>query len=325
MSPPRPAWPDGARSALTIFDDTDHATVANTAPVYELLTDVGIRITKSVWPVAPTTWAEVGGGTCADPDYLAWVRDLRDAGHEIGFHNATSCPSTWDETVRALDRFAELFGHDPRIGADHGGNREALYWGPARLSGARALAYRSSMRLLRPDRVPFDGHVPASRYFWGDVCRERIDYWRNLTFADANVLRPCPVLPYHDPRRPYVNWWFASTHAPSLEPLLDLLRPERLDRLEAEGGACIAYTHLGQDAAPDGRVDPRLRRAVEALAERPGWFVPASTVLDHLRAAPGSSLLTDAGRRRMERHWVRDQVRMRGVEEAGRLWGRSAR
>lgn len=311
-------WPGGARFAFTVFDDTDHATVANTSPVYDLLTAHGIRITKSVWPVAPTEWAEVGGQTCDDPDYRGWVLDLQRAGHEIGFHNASSSPSTRAETIRALDRFAEIFGHDPHIGADHGGNREALYWGPARLSAPWSQLYRGSVRLSHPDRVAFEGHIPGNPHFWGDVCRDRVRYWRNFSFSDANLLRPCPVLPYHDPRRPYVSWWFPSTHAPSLAPLLDLLRPERLDRLEAEGGVCIVYTHLGQDVAPDGRVDPRFRRAVEALAERAGWFAPASTVLDHLRAVQPSSLLSDAGRRRLERRWVRDQVTTRGRAELAR-------
>lgn len=319
------AWPGGARFAFTIFDDTDLAELETIAPVYDLLHGLGIHITKSVWPLAPDSRVEVGGATCEDAEYLRWTHCLQEMGHEIGLHNASSSPSTRDRTALALDRFAALFGHDPRIGADHGGNREALYWGPARLSGARSHAYRASICLSRPDRVAFEGHLPTSPYFWGDLCRHRIDYWRSFTFSDLNLLRPSPVLPYHDPRRPYVNWWFTSTHAPSLEPFLEALQPARLDRLEDAGGVCIVYSHLGQDFAPDGRLDHRFRRAMEDLARRPGWFAPTSTVLDHLRAHQPSSLLTDRGRRRLERRWVRDQVRMRGLDHLGRAVRRGGR
>ncbi|MGI8936731.1 MAG: hypothetical protein ACR2JF_00700 [Iamia sp.] len=319
MQPPRVAWPGGARFAFTVFDDTDGMDLVNGPPVYRLLSELGCRITKSVWPVAPSRPTVPGGLTCDDPGYLRWVRDLAEEGHEVGLHGATSEPSPRARTRRALDRFTELFGHHPRIGADHGGNREALYWGPARLSGARGRLYRRATQLTRPERVAFEGHLPRSPYFWGDLCRQRIDYWRNFSFTAANLLRPCPVLPYHDPARPYVNWWFASTHAPTLEPFLDLVRPERLDRLEEEGGVCIVYTHFGTDFAPAGRLDPRFVGALRDLTERDAWFAPASEVLDHLRSQQATSLLTDRDRGRLERRWIADHLRTRGGTELRRL------
>lgn len=57
----------------------------------------------------------------------------------------------------------------------------------------------------------FRGHVPAQRLFWGDVCRERIKYVRNFVFGDIDTLAACPVMPDHDPDRPLVNYWFASS------------------------------------------------------------------------------------------------------------------
>jgi len=319
---PQVRWPGGARFAFTVFDDTDLSTIENGPPVYDLLTRLGILVTKSVWPVAPQGPPRTGGSTCDDPEYLAWVLRLQAAGHEIGYHNASDFPSKRGATIAALDRFRELFGHDPRIGADHSGNLEALYWGGRRLSGLRARAYRRSTELMYHDvHEVAQGHDPRSEYYWGDVCRDRIDYWRNFSFTDVNVLRACPQLPYHDPARPLVNWWFASTFAPRLQPFLAAIAPANLDRLEAEGGASIIYTHFGVDFAPDGVVDPRLEPALAHLASRNVWLAPASTVLDHLRGQ-GDHLLTDRGRSRLENRWVADQVRTRAVAETRKILAR---
>jgi len=321
-----PAWPNGARFAFSIFDDTDKTTLENGPPVYDLVTDLGLRITKSVWPVAPDGPARTGGTTCDDPGYVAWVQQLQEVGHEIGFHNASDHPSVRATTHRALDRFAELFGGPPRIGADHVGNHEAVYWGPKRLTGVRSQAYALGMQVTRPYRTTTSGEVPDSEYFWGDLLRDRIDYWRNFTFRGIDTLRACPQLPYHDPARPYVNWWFASSHAPTVDAFVAMFTPERLDELEESGGACIAYTHFGMRFAPDGTVDRRVAATLEDIARRNGWFAPVSDVLDHIRAQRGDpGPITDAQRRSLEQRWVLEQLRSRAGTEARRVVARVRR
>ena len=49
----------------------------------------------------------------------------------------------------------------------------------------------------------FRGHVEGDPLFWGDLCRDRVRYVRNFTFADVNTLASCPLMPYHDPKRPW--------------------------------------------------------------------------------------------------------------------------
>jgi hypothetical protein len=319
-------WPGGAPFAFTVFDDTDRMTLENGPPVYDVLTDLGFRVTKSVWPVEPDGPARTGGATCADPDYLAWVLRLRDAGHEIGLHNASDHPSVRATTIRALDRFEELFGGPPRVGADHVGNLEAMYWGPKRLTGLRSAAYRAAMAVTRPYRPVTSGEDPTSDYFWGDVLRDRIDYWRNFTFRTLDTLAACPAMPYHDPARPYVNWWFGSTHAPSADVFVDLLTPAHLDALAASGGACVIYTHVAMGFAPDGVVDPRVTAVLEDVASRGAWCAPVSEVLDHIRAERGSDApITGAQRRSLERRWVGEQIRARTASEAGRVLRRVRR
>lgn len=305
------AWPDGHRFAFTIFDDTDWTTLVNGPPVYDLLDELGLRITKSVWVDDPGPRRTIGGSTCAEPDYLDWVLDLRSRGHEIGYHNATDHSSTRARTRAALDRFEQLFGHPPRCGADHAANLEALYAGPARLSGVRAAAYRLAQRVAQPSRPGFSGEDPSSDYFWGDLCAERITYWRRFSFARTDISTVGPVL-HHDPTRPYVNHWFNSTHGPRRASFVDRLHPAELDRLERDGGICIMYTHLGLDFVDErGRPAHEVVRVLTDLARRDGWFAPVSEVLDHVAATVGSPVLGRRDGARLERRWVLDRLRDR--------------
>ena len=52
------------------------------------------------------------------------------------------------------------------------------------------------------------------------------------------------MMPYHDPDRPYVNAWFAASEGADVTAFNRCLSEEHQDRLEAEGGACIMYTHF---------------------------------------------------------------------------------
>ena len=43
-------FPNGARFAFTILDDTDDSTLENVKPVYDRLRAYGFRTTKTAWP-----------------------------------------------------------------------------------------------------------------------------------------------------------------------------------------------------------------------------------------------------------------------------------
>src|ERR1039457_515620 len=303
----RALWPDGKSFAFTVFDDPDSQTLEAGREVYAFLASLGFRTTKGGWPIRGSGTPADHGGTCAEPAYRAWVQDLQRKGFEIGLHNATLHTSDRQQTQLGLQTFAEYFGGYPVTMAQHYYCDENIYWGDQRLSGLYRLLYSALTRGQNRNR--FHGHIPGHPEFWGDLCRQHIRYVRNFAFAETNTLRACPYMPYHDPDRPYVNYWYASAEGATVQPFLDRIIHANLDRLEADGGACIMYTHFGLGFW-DGRIHPRFAESMTRLARRNGWFVPVSELLDYLLAQRGGqSVLQAAERRELERRWLLHKVR----------------
>lgn len=300
---PKIEWPNGKRFAFTIFDDTDWGTVENLKPVYDCLIENGMRTTKSVWALAGTEPpAVIGGDTCEDPAYLAWVLELQRQGFEIGWHNATYHSSRREDTQRGLERFKALFGHFPHSMANHTTCREGMYWGEHRLSGLNRAFYNVLSR--GSGKGWFRGHLEGNDYFWGDLCQQHVKYVRNFVFGDINTLKACPWMPYADPDRPYVNAFFASSEGKELAPFLETINEANQDRLEAEGGCCIMYTHLAYGFWKDGTLDARFKSLIERLGAKNGWFAPVTEVLDHIAAQRGPVTLNASTRAAMERRWL---------------------
>src|SRR5688500_15732410 len=103
-------WPDGKRFAFTIVDDTDGATLANVKPIYDLLIELGLRTTKTVWPLAPIESAPLGGETLEDDRYRAWILELARRGFEIGYHGVTDHPSVRARSEEALASWRRVLG-----------------------------------------------------------------------------------------------------------------------------------------------------------------------------------------------------------------------
>ncbi len=260
------AWPDGKRFAFSIIDDTDRSTLRNAPLIYQFLHDHGFHSTKTVWPTRGHQVPWVGGDTCADPDYMKWVLALKNQGFEIALHNVTYHTSTRQEVLQGLEQFCRYFGSYPAIHANHTGCSEDIYFGDARLSGINRLLYNTFT--LYKHHHQFYGEVPGSKFFWGDLCKAKIKYVRNFVFLDPNTFKLCPYMPYHDPDRPYVNYWFASSDGSNGPHFNQPLSEENQDRLENEGGCCIVYTHFGARFVQDGKVNPRFQELMTRLSKK---------------------------------------------------------
>lgn len=304
---PRIAWPDGKRFAFTAFDDADYDQLSNTRPVYDFLKDLGILTTKSVWTLAAQRAAPLGGLSTEEPAYLEWAQALQRDGFEIGCHGVRCHSSTRAETQLGLDRFRAQFGHDPRSFSNHFQNADSIYWGAARLTGWPRLIYRAAN--FR-SRLRVEGHLAASPYFWGDLCRERIRYVRNFVFREINTLAMCPFMPYRDGAFPFVNAWYASSEGADVGSFNETLTEANQDRLAADGGACIMYTHFAKGFFADGQVQPRFAELMKRLAGLGGWFVPVGTLLDFLaERCGGVHELTPRERNGLQWRWLKTKLR----------------
>lgn len=304
-------FPGGKRFAFTILDDTDDATLENVRPVYDRLHEFGFRTTKTVWPMdCPEGSREYfAGDTLQRRDYLQFVRSLADSGFEIASHCATMEPSLRERTVRGLDFLEREFGSAPRLHVNHGQNSENVYWGCERFWSP---LLRPLIRLLGHRRQgEFSGECEDSPHYWGDLCREHIDYVRNFTFAELDVLQRNPEMPYRLDSTPSVAHWFSTTDVPNVSGFRRRVDRTALERLEEAGGVCIISTHLGKGFASEGRLDPAVDDTLRYLAGRPGWYVPVSTLLDYLREQGGAPRLGGLALFRLELRFLMEQVRER--------------
>jgi hypothetical protein len=301
-------FPDNRGFAFTVFDDTDFSTVENTRPVYGFISDLGIRITKSVWPLPSVPEAGIQGETLHEPNYLLFILELKQKGFEIALHNVRNSDSPRDTVRSGLEVFRERIGYYPRSHTNHAENRDNLYWGPERIS---MQPLRLTFRIADAARArpSSQGHITDSSYFWGDICREHLSYVRSFSFREINLERVNPTLPYHDPDRPFVNFWFTSSEGANVTSFCKTIAEAEQDRLEEEGGVCIMYSHLSQGFCADGRINPRFRALMTRLAGKNGWFVPVSTLLDHLQKGRKDSTLPRSERFSMEYRWLLEKLR----------------
>lgn len=305
---PKIEWPAGKEFVFTIFDDPDFDTVENVAVIYSFLSDLGMRTTKAVWPIRGQDIPKIGGLTCEDPNYLQSILHLKNTGFEIALHNVTYHSSIRQETARGLDVFHRLFGHYPYSMANHSGCHESIYWGRERLSGMQRIIY-DLLHLKAPlSRDLFQGHTEDSPFFWGDFCKDKIQYVRNFSFGDINTLKACPAMPYRDPARPFVNFWFAASEGPNVNSFIETISEANQDRLARENGACIMYTHFASGFVENGKLDARFKSLMQRLSRMNGWFVPVHTLLDHIVKVRGDHTISCAERTSLERRWLRHKI-----------------
>ena len=303
---PKISWPNNKQFAFTIFDDTDRANLKDVQLVYQCLDELGFKTTKSVWVTKGNKPHESSGVTCDDKMYLNWLLELKNKGFDIGYHNTTYHSSHREEIKEGLKKFVKMFNQNPNVMANHSANRENIYWGPHRLSGPRRVIYNILTRYKKNGF--YKGHDESSPYFWGDFCKEYITYVRNFVFSDINTLKCCPYMPYQDPEKSYVNYWFASSEGHNVNVFNKCLSNENQDRLEEEGGACIMYTHIADGFCQNGKISEQFKIQMKRLSSKNGWFVPLSTLLEFLKKENKTQIISNSQRRALEWKWLFDKL-----------------
>jgi len=261
--------PSGKKFVFTIIDDTDDATLENI-----------FRTTKTVW-VYPPRDKESFGHSLMDEGYREFVCDIYRKGFEIGLHNVGSGEYFREEILKGLEEFRSIVGEYPRIQINHAYNPDSIYGGYKRFS----FPFDELIKMLHPIYANnYKGEVKDSPYFWGDKHKQVIKYSRNYETDRLNTFSFNPYMPYVDKRKSeYSNHWFSSTFAPNQWMFNRIVTRSSIDKLERDGGVCILNTHLGY-YMKNGSIDSGFVERIKYLSKkRTGWFVPVSTVLDHMR------------------------------------------
>ena len=307
-------WPHNKKFAFSILDDTDCSTLQNAPVVYDYLLQHNIRTTKSVWMFDGEIRDDnkhIVGETCHSNSYLKWVLKLKEQGFEIAYHSTSFSKSTRERVIEGLDAFKSIFGEYPNILAQHTDTipNEAIYWGANRVSGIYRIIYKAIMFIKREHRNIFHGESKGNPFYWGDICKERIKFVRNFVYNDINTLKACPMMPYHDPKRPLVNFWFASSEGSNVNSFNACLSEENQQKLENEGGACIMYTHFGNDFVQNGSLNSQFQQLIAKIADRDGWFVPVSDILNYLLEKKDNAIVSNAERDKLERKWLINKIK----------------
>jgi hypothetical protein len=242
---------------------------------------------------------------------VAWLLDVQTAGFEIGLHNIGDGDFSREEILEGLRIFERTFGHAPTSFSNHVSNPDNLYWLGDRFEWPIRMLYRAFYRLQHHQPAISEGSTPGSAHFWGDAAKRHLRYIRNHTFNGINTLARDPRMPFRVQRKgAFANLWFSSSDGHTITEFRDLLHPKNIDLLEREGGACIVYTHFAEGFVDErGRVDPVFRERIEHLADRPGWFVPVTPLLDHLAAEGGEEDPGFAYRLGLDLRWALDRIR----------------
>jgi len=263
-----------------------------------------MRTTKTVW-VNPSR-DDYTGGCLLDDDYLNFVKDLIAKGFEIQSHSVGSGKFTREEIISGYEKFKELLGYYPKIHINHGRNPDNIYWGEHRF--APPLSW--FIRLLKGPSI-FSGEEKESSYFWGDWCKKHVKYIRGIVFNGICTNSYDKKMPYRvKSKDKYSNYWFSSSDGHTLNEFTHLISEKNIEKLEREGGFCIAYTHFGLDFTDEnGKVNTEFEGAVKKLSQRNGWFVPASTLLDFiLENKRSNDFASPAFLAKLNLLWLRDRI-----------------
>lgn len=85
--------------------------------------------------------------------------------------------------------------------------------------------------------------------------------------------------------------WFSASDGIDLREFVQLISERNQDRLMEEAGACIVYTHLAFRFCCKGKIDPVFAGLIRRLSRLPGYFVPVSELLNHLKVCHGVSVI----------------------------------
>jgi hypothetical protein len=266
---------------MAITDDPDQGSFDQFKTLYDLLLRLHLPTTRAMWVYEPSE----ATGTPALPikffapvltekKCLDYCKMLHENGFEICLHGASSGNNTREGTKNALEYLENEIGPSS-VYICHSKNAENLYWDEKCVN---ARFFSAMLRLYTKNKC--FGEIEGSKFFWGDICKDKIRFIRLFRTRQVNTLAFNPSMPYHDANKPYVNYWFSATKG----YLARLLEPYAIDCVCRENGASILYQYLHKYVNDKGEIDPLVKTALERIAaDSRIFFRPVSVILERLK------------------------------------------
>lgn len=272
-------WPNGKTFAFTIIDDSDYDTIEKIRPIYDFLYDINMLTTKNVW-VYPSR-NNCDGCCLLDNDYKIFILFLKSIGYEIGLHGVGSGDFRKDEISDGIRIFNDIIGYYPNLHTNHINNKDGLYVGFNRYPRFFKNIYNKfgfkSNRTL--------GDLYFSDYFWGDISKKYIKYLKGNIYNCTNIFNYDNHTPYVDiDKIKYSNYWFSTSDGYKYEKFIKIIDKENIDKLIAQRGLCVISANFSKGGFVDinGDIDKTFKYRMEYIANRNGWFVPATVIFDYL-------------------------------------------
>jgi hypothetical protein len=278
-------YPDGKDFAFTIIDDPDYGIIGEKFIMYDYLDNLGFKTTIPVWVLdnkhgtgEKGVLSNTRGITTTDKSYLKYMQSLQKKGFEICLHTVSPGNDLREETREGYELFKKHFRHYPKMNINHANNLENIYWGGDRFSNK---ILRFMYKRMTTD---FQGQKENSKYFWGDLCKEKTKYVRGWATDNINTSGTNTRMPYHVLDKPYVNYWFDCSDGYNYSKFMRLISDKNIKRLVSEKGTSIIYTHFayGFVDRPTHSLKRDFQEQLTKISRMNGWFAPASTILDRL-------------------------------------------
>lgn len=289
-------YPNQKKFAFTIIDDTDNDNIQNTRPVYEFLHKMGFKTTKTVWSLPPQD--RFRGYSLNEYRYRQYIKKLQREGSEIALHGVSSGKNSRQNILDGLELFRQFIGEYPKIQINHAHNPDNIYWGIKRFAITKPIWALSN----------FKGDDPKSVYFWGDYHKKYIKFSRNLVFDKLNTTKVDKFMPYCEKDKRYANYWFSAANGQDIEKFNRLVRAQNINKLVAEGGTAIVFTHFASGFVKGGRLDKNFQKNMTYLARRDGWFVPVGEILNFLLEKRGGINISTKDKIALDLKWVLDKI-----------------
>jgi len=286
-------YPNGHPFAFTLVHDADGAYSQRLSPLFDVFDDIGVKITATAfvfwaeWADNGHIWSKWRKTESKDDEFFApecvplvdeiereFYMRLAERGHEIGMHTPSETSSTRQDIVRAFEFFKQVFGHYPTVYVEHSASE-------------------------KKDAQRSEGSAPESVYYNTDLLNSYApwvwldDHWgvphkSHPRFYDIRAVNGSPfnkqATELYGINKAFhrAGKWGEGDG----DGFLAWYSEENIDSLEKNRGLALVYTHLDKKWLDRGTRKMRgaIKDRLRYLASKNGWFVPAGTILDRLRA-----------------------------------------